>query len=67
MIELISFLLGLGFSIFVAVHSIRPLDQSWMHKIVYTIFTLIGITGTIFLSGVLTAHFLRKWAVIPAL
>jgi hypothetical protein len=67
MIEIISFLLGLGFSLYVAIRSIRPLDHPWKQKIVYFIFTLIGITGTIFLSGILAAHFLRKWAIIPVL
>jgi len=66
MIETISFLLGLGFSLFVAVRSIRPLDRPWKYKILYFIFTLIGITGTLFLSGVLIAHFLRKWTIIPS-
>jgi hypothetical protein len=28
------------------------------------LFTFIGITGTLFLSGVLVAHFLRKLGII---
>lgn len=60
MIEAISFLLGLGFSLLVYFMSIRPLDQPWTRKAFYFFFTLIGITGTIFLAGVLIAHFLRK-------
>lgn len=64
MIELIGFLIGLGFSLFVLVRSILPLNHPWKQKMVYFIFTLIGITGTLFLSGVLIAHFLRKWAII---
>jgi len=61
MIEAIAFLSGLGFSLLVYFRSIRPLDQAWTQKALYFFFTLIGITGTIFLSGVLIAHFLRKW------
>jgi hypothetical protein len=64
MIELISFLLGLGFSILVYTLSIRPRDLSLSRKAVYFFFTLIGITGTLFLSGVLIAHFLRKLGII---
>lgn len=65
MIESISFFLGLGFSFLVYFLSIRPLDLSRWRKAVYFLFTLIGITGTLFLSGVLIAHFLRKLGVIP--
>jgi Na+-transporting NADH:ubiquinone oxidoreductase subunit NqrB len=60
MIETISFTFGLGFSLFVYFRSIRPLDQSRTKKTFYFLFTLIGITGMLFLSGVLIAHFLRK-------
>jgi hypothetical protein len=60
MIEIISFLFGLGFSLLVYVLSIRPRDLSWPKKTVYSFFTFIGITGTVFLIGVVTAHFLRK-------
>ncbi len=67
MIETISFLLGLGFSVLVYFHSIRPGDQPRLTKAVYFFFTLIGITGTLFLSGVLIAHFLRKWEYICTL
>jgi len=65
MIELISFLLGLGFSFLVYFLSIRPLDQPWTKKALTFFFTLIGITGTIFLAGVLIAHFLRKLGMLP--
>jgi len=65
MIELISFLLGLGFSFLVYFLSIRPLDLPWTKKAFYFFFTLIGITGTIFLSGVLIAHFLNKLGLTP--
>ncbi len=60
MIELISFLLGLGFSLLVYFLSIKPLPASRFRKCTYFFFTLIGITGTLFLSGVLIAHFLRR-------
>ncbi len=64
MIELICFLSGLGFSLFVYFHSIRPLNQSLARKSLYFFFTFIGITGMLFLSGVLVAHFLRKLGII---
>jgi len=60
MIELGSFLCGLGFSILVYYRSLKPLDIPWLKKTAYIVFTFIGITGTLFLSGVLIAHFLRK-------
>ena len=66
MIETISFLLGLGFSLLVYVLSIRPLDQPWPKKTGYFFFTLIGITGTVFLIGVVISHFLRKMGVISS-
>ncbi len=64
MIEMICFLSGLGFSLFVYFHSIRPLNQSRPKKSLYFLFTFIGITGTLFLSGVLVAYFLRKLGII---
>ena len=66
MIETISFLLGLGFSLLVYILSIRPLNQPWPKKTGYFFITLIGITGTIFLIGVLIAHFLRKTGIISS-
>ena len=60
MIETISFFLGLGFSLLVYILSIRPLNHPWPKKAGYFFFTLIGITGSIFLAGVVLAHFLRK-------
>ncbi len=60
MIEAISFLAGLGFSLLVYVLSIRPLKESPFRKFVYFFFALIGITGSLFLFGVLSAYFLRK-------
>jgi hypothetical protein len=64
-IETISFILGLGFSLMVFFLSIRPLHLPWQRKALYTFFTFIGITGTIFLAGILIAHFLRKLGISP--
>jgi len=64
MIETIGFLLGFGFSVLVYVRSIRTADLSWQKKAVYSFFTFIGITGTVFLAGVLIAHALRKYGVL---
>lgn len=61
MIETISFCAGIGFSLLVYVLSIRKSSDPWHRKALYFFFTLIGITGTLFLSGVLIAHFLREW------
>jgi hypothetical protein len=66
MIEIISFLLGLGFSLLVYSLSIRPLDIPWPKKILYSLFTFIGITGMVFLIGVVIAHFLRKMGFISS-
>ncbi len=60
MIETISFLFGFGFSILVYVLSIRTRDISPCRKALYTLVSTIGITGMVWLSGVLVAHFLRK-------
>lgn len=60
MIETLSFLAGFGFSMLVYFRSIRPLTISSFKKFIYVFFTFFGITGTLFLSGVLIAHFLRK-------
>jgi len=64
MIESLFFLFGLGFSFLVYFRSIRPLDHPPSRKFVYSLFTFIGITGTLFLFGVLVAHFLRKLGVL---
>ncbi len=64
MIETICFLSGLGFSLFVYFHSIRPLNQSGLKKSLYFFFSFIGITGTLFLFGVLVAYFLRKLGIV---
>ncbi len=60
MIELASFVFGLGFSILVFFRSIRTAKLSASRKLFYFVITLIGITGMLFLSGVLIAHTLRK-------
>jgi hypothetical protein len=66
MIEIVSFLLGLGFSLLVYILSIRPLDLPWPKKTIYSLFTFIGITGMVFLIGVVMAHFLRKMGFISS-
>lgn len=63
MIETTGFLLGFGFSVLVYVRSIRTADLPWQKKAAYSLFTFIGITGTVFLAGVLIAHALRKYGV----
>ena len=60
MIETLSFIFGLGFSILVFHLSIRPAQITLLQKIGYFAISLIGITGTTWLSGVLIAHTLRK-------
>jgi hypothetical protein len=62
--ETVFFLLGLGFSFLVYILSIRPLALSYSLKFFYFILTFIGITGTLFLFGVLAAHFLRKLGIL---
>jgi len=64
MIETVSFILGFGFSVLVYVRSIRTADLSWQKKALYSFFMFIGITGTVFLAGVLIAHALRKYGVL---
>lgn len=60
MIESVSLFIGLGYSVLVYVLSIRPRNDKGWKKSVYFFFTLIGITGTLFLFGVLIAHVLRE-------
>jgi hypothetical protein len=60
MIETASFLFGIGFSILVYVLSIRPRQLPASRKALYTLLSTIGITGMVWLSGILVAHFLRK-------
>lgn len=64
MIETISFLFGFGFSLLVYVLSIRPRAILPSRKLFFFIVSTIGITGMVWLSGILIAHFLRKLAVI---
>jgi multidrug transporter EmrE-like cation transporter len=63
MIETVSFILGFGFSVLVYVRSIRTADLSWRKKAGYAFFTFIGITGTVFLAGVLIADRLRTLSI----
>jgi hypothetical protein len=65
MIETASFLFGLGFSILVYILSIRPRNDSTRRKAGYFLITTVGITGMVWLSGVLIAHFLRKLNMLP--
>ena len=60
MIELVGFLFGLGFSFLVYFRSIRNTKYSRPKKAFYFLLTLIGITGTLFLFGVLVADKLRN-------
>jgi len=60
MIEILSFLFGLGFSILVYHRSIRSGPFSLKQKAAYFIVSTVGITGMVWLSGVLVAHFLKK-------
>lgn len=59
MIEWVFFFFGLGFSILVYIVSIRKAPYSSLQKTLYFLITLIGITGMLFLFGVLIAHALR--------
>ncbi len=60
MLETVCLLFGLGFSLLVYVRSIRTAAISPLKKAVYFFFSFIGITGTVFLFGVLVADFLRR-------
>jgi uncharacterized membrane protein (DUF106 family) len=60
MIEKASLLLGLGFSFLVYFASIRKTNLPAWQKAFYFLISLIGITGMLFLAGVLIAHTLRK-------
>ncbi len=50
----------MAFSILVYVRSIKPSPFPPVKKAFYFLFTLIGITGTLFLFGVLVADKLRN-------
>ena len=60
MIETFSFLFGLGFSILVYQRSIRKEPFTRLQKTAYFLVSTIGITGMVWLSGVLIGHFLDK-------
>jgi len=62
MIEWIFFTFGTGFSFLVLFRSIKDAPYSFPRKAFYFLITFIGITGTLFLAGVLIAHALRTMA-----
>ncbi len=64
MIETFCLLFGFGFSILVYFQSISTVNERPLKKAFYFLFTLIGITGTLFLFGILSAHALRKLHVL---
>jgi hypothetical protein len=66
MIETASFLFGLGFSILVYFLSIRKRNDSSLRKAGYFLISTVGITGMVWLIGVLGAHFLKKMGILPA-
>jgi len=59
MFETICLLFGLAFSMLVYVRSIRAVNEPPMKKAFYFLFSFIGITGTLFLFGILVAHKMR--------
>jgi len=64
MIETASFLFGLGFSMLVYFLSIRTRNDSSLRKAGYFLISTLGITGMVWLCGVLIAHFLRNLGVL---
>lgn len=60
MIELLFFLLGLGFSIVVYVRSIHHRDHPAHKKLLYFMLTTIGITGFLLLFGVMVVHAIKS-------
>ncbi len=64
MIETLSFLFGFGFSILVYVLSIRTRPLAPTRKLFFFLISTIGITGMVWLSGVLVAHFLRRLSLL---
>ena len=60
MIESIFFLFGAGFSILVYLRSIRNTRYSRAKKAFFFLITFIGITGIIFLFGILVADRIRR-------
>jgi len=63
-IEAFCLFFGLGFSVLVYFRSIRTADVPPVKKAFYFFFTLIGITGTLFLFGILIADALRRLHVL---
>jgi hypothetical protein len=59
-IESASFIFGICFSVLVYITSIGRGNYSPLQKTIYAILSTIGITGMVWLCGVLIAHFLRK-------
>ena len=64
MIEIFSFLFGIGFSWLVFERTIRSGPYTAGRKALYTVLSTIGITGTVWLFGILVAHFLRKLRIL---
>ncbi len=60
MIETVFLLLGLGFSLLVHLRTIRTSPYSPLRRTIYSLLSAIGITGMVWLSGVLIAHALRE-------
>ncbi|HWR72156.1 MAG TPA: hypothetical protein VN604_03215 [Nitrospirota bacterium] len=58
MIETAAFLLGIGFSVLVYYRSIRPAPVSAVRKLLYFILSLTGITGMLFLFGIMASFVL---------
>ncbi len=65
MIETVSFAFGLGFSLLVYVLAIKPGAHPPLRKASYFILSTIGITGMVWLCGVVIANFLRKLNIFP--
>jgi ABC-type multidrug transport system permease subunit len=65
MIETASFFLGFGFSMLVFFLSIKPANLPPLRKALYFLISTIGITGMVWLIGVIIAHFLRKMHILP--
>jgi hypothetical protein len=59
-LETFSFIFGFGFSILVYLLSIRTGPYPTSRKAGYFLLSTIGITGMVWLTGILIAHFLRR-------
>lgn len=64
MIEAGSFIIGILFSLIVQILSINKTPLPPARKALYSVLSFIGITGMLWLSGVLIAHFLRKLQIL---